>query len=266
MQGMTANAGIRPTIVPAASAAPPSSGRTLVARATDPATGRVDTARLADWVADAARGSPAKASAAHAAIEARLGVGDRSRFNADVARAFRRDSDAGVTYSATGAALAPGVAGGRILRDNPILEIRWETTISPVTGKSGFSAPLARLLARLLARSDIVTDLRVNRQPPGGTTTNTPAARTANSNAARDAIATRMRNSGEYSRVGTEATENTRRTTSLGGRQVDIVADQKGSRREMNKKSKSNPSWAAQAPASKPSCRSPRMSKGSPRM
>jgi hypothetical protein len=229
----TTNALTRTNLVrPPASGATPGPGRELVARATDPATGRVDTARLAGWVADAARGSPAKASAAHAAIEAQLGVGDRSRFNADVGRAFRRDSDAGVTYSATGAALAPGAAGGRILRDNPILEIRWETTISPVTQKSGFSAPLEKLLRN----GGIVIDLPVNGRPAGGTTVNTPASRTANGHAARDAIAARIRGSGEYTHVGTEATENTRRATSLGGRQVDVVADQKGPRREMNKK------------------------------
>lgn len=220
------------TVGPVASGATPGPGRDLVARATDSATRRVDTARLADWVADAARGSPAKASAAHAAIEARLSVGDRSRFNADVARAFRRDSDAGVTYSATGAALAPGAAGGRILRDNPILEIRWERTESPVTGKSGFSGPLQNLLNN----NGIKTEVRVNRPPAGSTSSNTPAARTHNGNAARDAIAARMRASGDFTHVGTEATENTRRTTSLGGRHVDVVAEQRGPRPEMNRR------------------------------
>lgn len=232
MPGMTTTVATRPTMAPAATGAPPSSGRALIAKATDPATGRVDTARLAKWVADAARGSPQKASAAHAAIEARLGIGDRSRFNADVARAFRRDSDVGVTYSATGAALAPGAAGGRILRDNPILEIRWETTISPVTGRSGFSRPLQDILNA----SGIKAGRPANQVPAGSTASNTPAAATRNGNAARDAIATRMQASGKYTHVGTEATENTRRATTLGGRHVDVVADKNGPRREMDRK------------------------------
>lgn len=232
MQGATIDMGLRPvTIGGAAPGAPPSPGRELVARATDPATGRVDTARLAGWIADAARGSPQAASAAHAAIEAQLGVGDRSRFSADVKAAFRRDADAGVTWSATGAALAPGAAGGRILRDNPILEIRWERTESPVTRKAGFSRPLQELLNR----HGIQTVFDVQPRPAGGTTSNSAEARTQNGNAARDAIAAQLRADPKYSSVATEATANTKRQTSLGERHVDIVASQRGSRPEMNK-------------------------------
>lgn len=226
------------TIDGAPRAAPPpppvsvaSSGADLVARATS-ATGRVDTAQLARWVADAARTSPQAASSAHAAIEAKLGAGDAGRFNADVATAFRAQQAAGrATHSATGVALIPGVSGGRILRDNPILEIQWRTTTSPVTNRSGFSKPLQNLLNA----HGIRTDFPVHAKPVGGTTSNAPGANTRNGNAARDAIAAQLTSGGRYSHVGTEATENTDRKTSLGGRRVDVVAASTGHRPEGNK-------------------------------
>lgn len=134
------------------------------------------------------------------------------------------------TYSAFGFAQTPGVAGGRILRDNPILEVQWHSTVSPVTGKSGFSGPLQRLLDA----GGIQTNFPVHPAPAGSTSSSTPAANTQNGHAARDAIADQLRASGNYTHVGTEATENTRRVTSLGGRQVDVVATQTGARRETN--------------------------------
>lgn len=235
MSGAMINAGLGATALarPPAASPPPFGGADLVARATNPSTEKIDTGQLARWIADAARTSPDVASAAHGAIEAELGAGDASRFNADVANAIRADRQepGGPTYSATGVALIPGVAGGRILRDNPILEIQWRSTVSPVTGKSGFSGPLRELLDA----HGIKTRFAVNRKPANSTSSNAPAASTHNGNAARDAIAARLKGSGDYTRVGTEATENTKRKTSLGARHVDVVAAQAGKRPGMNK-------------------------------
>lgn len=207
--------------------APPSPAASVVARATDPATGTVDTAKLARWVADAATQSPETASAAHEAIESQLGIGDVGRFNADVRSAFAaRQNDGCATYSATGAALAPGISGSRILTDNPILEVQWRSTVSPITGKSGFTGPLQRLLDD----AGIRTDFRVSQRPATGIATNGPGVSTHNGNAARDAIATQMQSSGQYRDVVNERDGLIVRQTSLGDRHLDIAAKQDGPR------------------------------------
>ena len=133
----------------------------------------------------------------------------------------------GPTYSATGAAQIPVEAGQCIMRDNPILEMQWRTTTSPVTGKSGFTQPLKGALDNAGIRSGF----SVNREPVGGTSSNSPAARTQNGNAARDAIADRLRADPSITSVQTEVP----RQTSLGGRNVDVVANQNGPRPEMNR-------------------------------
>lgn len=217
-----------------ATAAPPpprptSPGADLVARATDRATGAVDTAKLAGWVADAAARSPEAASAAHQAIEAELGVGDAGRFNADLRTAFRaRADEGGPSYSAFGAAQIPGAAGGRILRDNPILEIQWRSTVSPITGKSGFSGPLRELLRD----AGIGADFRVRPRPTNGIGTNGPGVSTHNGNAARDALAADIASRGEYRQVANERDGRIIRRTSLGERHVDITARADGPRRQ----------------------------------
>lgn len=135
--------------------------------------------------------------------------------------------ESGPTYSAAGVAQIPVAAGGRILRDNPILEVQWQTTTSPVTGKSGFSGPLESALDANGIRRDLAT----NPVPPGSTSSNAPAARTQNGNAARDAIADNFRRNPNFSDVQTEVP----RTTSLGGREVDVVARERGARPEMDR-------------------------------
>lgn len=204
--------------------APPPPAAAIIARATDPASGAVDTRQLAAWVGDAARQSPEAASAAFAAIEARLGVGDASRFNADVAAEARGDQPQAI--SAFGLAQGPGAAGSRILRDNPILEVQWRSTTSPVTGTGGFTGPLQQLLDR----SGINSDFGIAPVPPGAVANNAPAARTHNGAAARDAIAQEFASRGQL--VGIEQP----RTTSLGGRNVDVVADVPGPRPEANRR------------------------------
>lgn len=152
----------------------------------------------------------------------------RAEAQATVAMREQNQETGGLpTLSATGASTIPTEVGGRILRDNPALEIRWQSTTSPVTNKDGFTKPLETLLDN----AGIVRDGPVNPPPPGGTTSNGPAATTQNGNAARDAIADALRADPNYTNVQTEAY----RQTSLGGRYVDVVATEPGARPEMNR-------------------------------
>lgn len=152
----------------------------------------------------------------------------RAEAEATVALRKQGDTPDGLpNVSATGASAIPTEAGGRILRDNPELEIRWQSTTSPVTNKDGFTKPLEGLLDQ----AGIVRDGPVNPPPPGGTTSNAPAATTQNGNAARDAIADALRADPSYSHVQTEVY----RQTSLGGRYVDVVATEPGARPEMTR-------------------------------
>ena len=225
--------GTRPgtiTTPPPSAPPPPQDARAVVTRATDPKTGAVDTKQLGQWIADAAKTSPEQASAAYAEIESQLGAGDASRFAADTAAAMRGSDDRGSTYSATGAGLAPGLVGRRVLRDNPILEVQWRSTVSPVTGKSGFSGPLQQAMKGAGIRYDIA----VNEPPVGGTAVNTPSSRTVNGNAARDAIAEQMRNDPSYTKVQNEADGKIVRQTSLGERHIDVTGTRHGARPKNN--------------------------------
>lgn len=209
----------------------PTDARSLVAQATDPRTGAVDTQRLGQWVADAARTSPETASAAYQEIEAQLNVGDTSRFGADVTRAMEQpQDDRGPTYSAYGLGLGPDIGGRQVLRNNPILEVQWHSTISPVSGKSGFSGPLKEAMDK----AGIIHDFRVNPPPANSTTVNTSASKTFNGNAARDVIADQFRADPRYSQVLNEADGVIVRNTSLGERHVDVTAIQAGPRLEDN--------------------------------
>jgi hypothetical protein len=69
----------------------------LVAGATDPRTGRVDTQALGKMVADAAKVDFKAASAAYNQIESRLSVGDASRFAQDVRAASKGEKIEGTS-------------------------------------------------------------------------------------------------------------------------------------------------------------------------
>ncbi len=172
----------------------PVNARDLVAGATDPGTGRVDTRALAALVVDASRQDFAAASRAHADIEAQLGPADAGRFNQDV-----RDAASGAfpTFpGATGVAQGWADAGRRTLVDNPILSVRWESTTSPWTNRGGFTTGLTDVLRS----AGIEPPAVVNPVPPGavGRNSGVPAAIASNINgaAARDAIADRFRADG----------------------------------------------------------------------
>jgi hypothetical protein len=147
----------------------------IVASATSPRTGRVDTAALGRMVADAARVDFRSASMAYNQIESQLNVGDASRFAQDVRAASAANNNAigpvnsptnnhGRAIAAAGnGAVAVGGAiadrgaavvqrgtsavargtevaarGTQALINNPILTIRWEATTSAWTGLGGF--------------------------------------------------------------------------------------------------------------------------------
>ena len=223
--------GTRPsTITTPPPSAPPQDARAVVAQATDPKTGAVDTRQLGQWIADAAKTSPETASAAYHEIESQLGTGDASRFGADTTAAMRARDDRSITPSAYGAGLAPDVAGRRVLRDNPILEVQWRSTVSPVSGSSGFSGPLRRAMDS----AGLQHDFKVNQPPVNGTPVNTSASKTHNGNAARDAIADDFRTRPDHVRVQNEADGLIVRKSSLGTRHVDVTAIRRGIRPEDN--------------------------------
>jgi trimeric autotransporter adhesin len=138
------------------------SARTLIGQATDRTTGALDTAKLATMVVDAAKQNPAAASSAYGAIRRELGaqnIGDLNRFERDLTTAAQSNAGngagAGMGVTAAGVVLdragtdamrrgASQIADGtRILTQNPILTIRWETTTSAWTGQGGLHPNLA---------------------------------------------------------------------------------------------------------------------------
>ena len=193
----------------------------LVAQATDPRTGAVDTGRLAELVADAARTDPARAEAAYAAIEQELATssaGDAGRFAADTRSAIHAGAAANgndqsnvvpgpsITGAGQGAIQAGRnvaargdlltAAGTQRLVDNPILSIQWENTVSAWNNRSGFSQPLRDAL-----QEAGITINPANLTPPAGSvgpTSGVSAGRANNINgaAAEQAIAARMQANG----------------------------------------------------------------------
>lgn len=225
-----------PPSAPAAStAAPPRAeqARELIAQARDPATGQVDTKRLAGWVADASGQDFAKASAAHAAIENELvaqgRTGDLSRFNEDVVAAAQRVADI-APNGLTGAGQGMIQAGGKLLVDNPILTKVWEGTTSAWTGKGGFTSNLQTLLEG----HGIEIAPHVNAAPPGslgkGSGVASAVANNTNGALARDAIADRWRNADPSYRVSIE------QPRSNGARIVDVVVDKPAADPRMNER------------------------------
>jgi trimeric autotransporter adhesin len=193
----------------------------IVAKATSSSTHTVDTKQLAQWVVDAGRASPEKASAAYAQIENQLGTGDKSRFAQDVADIAK----GGSAYSATGAAQSVVTTGSRVLKQNPILEIQWHSTTSPVTGKAGFSGPLRDLLDK----HGINHSLPVHNQPPKAVNNNSPASSNRNGDAARDQIADEFKQKGYKVTVEQSTNANGKyvkgEITPKGGRRIDVVAE-----------------------------------------
>lgn len=119
-------------------------------------------------------------------------------------------------------------AGRSRLRNNPIVEAQWRSTVSPVTKQSGFTGPLQKALDD----AKIDSSKFVAGRPAGGTTSNTGAARNVNGKAAENAIADRLRRDPNLSQVETRRTFQTK----LGPREVDVTAIQKGPHPEYNKR------------------------------
>lgn len=214
------------------SPAPVSPAADVVARATDPRSGALDTGRLAGWVVEARRNDPQTAETAHAAIERELFDSGRlvelGHYHEDLRQAAGVDASANGATSFTGTAeAAPGGLwaagqawtrqGSQLLVDNPILVKQWEATRSPWTGKGGFTPKLAELLTE--NRIDFSTTVRP--APPGslGPTSGVrPAiANNVNGALARDAIADEWRATG--AQVRTEV------PVQGGSRRVDVVVE-----------------------------------------
>lgn len=207
----------------------------VVARATDPRSGAVDTGRLAGWVVDARRADPPTAEAAHAAIERELFDAGRlvelGHYHEDLRQAAAADASAnggapfadaaGVAEAAPGGLWAAGQAwagqGRQLLVDNPVLVKRWEATTSPWTGKGGFTPGLTELLTQ----GRIEFDTNVRPAPPGSLNSTSgvrPAiANNVNGALARDAIADEWRATG--AQVRTEV------PVQGGSRRVDVVVE-----------------------------------------
>ena len=194
------------------STTPETAASNLVDQATDPTTGDIDTACLAEHVASVAQRDIDAASVAYDAIENEL-VG---RNPADVSR-FNEDVVSVIGASVLGAGQGLVASGGKWLEQNPELVKRWESTHSAWTRKGGFTDNLKTLLAE----HQIEVGRTVHSPPPGSLsrTSGVPRATAVNTNGAlaRDAIADRFRALGldpvvEQDRFG-------------GQRRVDVVVD-----------------------------------------
>ena len=190
--------------------APPTAAD-IVADATNPATGVVDTHVLARLVADAYRQNPETANQAYAGIEQQLAqhnVADVGRFNEDLRAEFSPGgvngdpaalAGSGVFGAGQGANVAGreiGVLGRQTLIDNPLLRVRWESTRSIITGREGFTANLETMLRN----SGIEVPGAANPIPPGSTrptgTITRGQANNINGAAAETAIRDRFRAQG----------------------------------------------------------------------
>jgi hypothetical protein len=213
---------------PTSSASPSSdsaqaNAASVIASATDPGTGRVDTRQLGQWVADASKQDMNAASQAHAEIESQLAAnspGDAARFNQDVVAAASGAPPAPASWVPGGlSATAQGMAdaGKKVLVNNPILVKQWESSTSAWTGKGGFTPGLQRMLES----HGINVSPVVNPVAPGSVGRNAgvsdKVASNTNGAAARDAIADRWRNQGYE--VKTEQVRNG------GARKVDVVVE-----------------------------------------
>lgn len=194
----------------------------VVARATDPRSGQVDTQRLAGWVVEARRSDPQQAEAAHAAIEQQLLSSGRltelGHYHQDVQQAAARDGmlpDA-VPNGLWAAGQTWVQQGGQVLRDNPVLVKRWESTTSAWTGKGGFT----RGLTDLLNANGIQVGQTVHAPPPGSLNAQSgvPSSVANNTNGAlaRDAIADRWRAAGAQVQIEVPVQG--------GARRIDVVA------------------------------------------
>lgn len=239
-----------------------SPGARLVSQATDAKTGHVDTQKLARQIVDAARTDRAAADAAYAAIEQQLGLGDRSRLAQDTRKAGLElaaangnvapsdQSNAVPGPSITGAAQGSVQAGNRVaakgqavvasgtrlLVDNPILTIQWESTRSAWNNQIGFSRPLERALNPSPDLPQIVINPANQVPPPGSVGKNAGfskgQANNINGAAAEQAIAARLRAQGY---AVTTAPSNTNLVQN-GTRKVDVIGIRENADPRMNER------------------------------
>lgn len=203
-----------------------SSAQQLIASVTNAQTGAIDTRALAVLVHDAGHQDFSKASQAYVDIESTLAEqspADAGRFTQDVKEQFQQPVPGGIW--AVGQAAV--IYGGKVLELNPILEKRWESTVSPITGQGGFSKGLSDLL-----RDNGINgyDLKPRSVPPGSVDQSDPRSNGIKNNingaAAERAIAA------EYEARGYNV--DTQVSKQDGRRVVDVVADKAGSNAQHN--------------------------------
>lgn len=205
----------------------------LVNAATDPTSGVVDTRSLASMVVDAMGQDPSQANTAFAdigSVLAQNSPADADRFTNDVVE--QASANPVLSTSATGIAQGWKHAGYKTLVNNPLLTVRWESTVSPWTNQGGFS----QSLVDVLKGQGIEVAPRINPAPAGGVS-KAPGLvpqkyTTKNGNLARDAIANRLQGQGYDITKEVQVTADGTRTplqpgekAAPGSRVVDIQAD-----------------------------------------
>ncbi len=157
---------------------------------------------------------------------------------------FQREVQNEFSHMSAGGLWAPDYRGmgSSILRENPMLQIRWEPTTSLINGNNGFSAPLRTVLEN--AGIDVVRG--INPAPLGSLGPSAPGTTAAKNNingaVARDVIADRYRNAGfdvntevNYDTATGRATDATRSADAVGDvRRVDVEVRVPGSRPELD--------------------------------
>lgn len=205
-------------------------------------SGQIDTRTLASDLADTADQNFSQANAAFEAISEELEANGETAELGQLERAVSEEFE----QRAAGGLWAPGhgSAASKVLRGNPILEIRWENTISPITGKSGFALPLKDFLSS----NGIKVIGTINPVPAGGLTRSDPGStgykNNVNGSLAENAIADRFRAAGydslvdkAYYDTATGSATTARKSGDAIGevRRVDVETQVPGSRPEMNK-------------------------------
>ncbi len=202
--------------------------------------GSINTSALAKDLACVAQQDFNKANQAYEAISQYLqengSVFDAGNFEQDVQAEFSQMA-AGGLWAANYKSM-----GAQILRNNPMLEIQWESTTSAFTNKSGFSAPLRDVLSS--GGIDVVDT--INPAPAGSLNRNAPGStgskNNINGSLAQDAIADRYQSAGytadkevNYDTLTGRATDATRASDAVGNvRRVDVEVQVPGSRPEMD--------------------------------
>lgn len=203
-------------------------------------SGQIYTDALARDLADTADQNLDQANTAFEAISNELDANGEAAELGQLERAVSGEFE----QRGAGGLWAPGYRShaATVLRQNPIVEIRWENTVSAVNGKSGFSGPLTDFLS-----SNGITVVDNINSPPAGSLTRSDSGSTGyknnvNGSVAQVEIRDRFRAAGFSSEIEVNYdTATGRQTTATAGadavgsvRRVDIETQLPGTRPELN--------------------------------